>query len=96
MGKYKGYTASRKRANLAQKLKVTKLIIAAKAKPCADCNVEYPFYVMQFDHLPGQVKLFQVNLNTGACRSVKAVLAEILKCEVVCANCHAERTHGRL
>lgn len=46
---------------------------------------------MQFDHLGD--KLFTIS-NAGA-TSVERLLAEIAKCEVVCANCHAERTYQR-
>lgn len=65
----------------------------AKDRPCADCGTQYPSYVMQFDHLDGDDKLFTIgDLNA----SLEEIIAEITKCEVVCANCHAERTHKRL
>ncbi len=63
--------------------------------PCADCNHQYPAYVMQFDHLPDFNKKFTIGDIFNA-SSVKMLLDEIDKCEVVCANCHAERTHKRL
>lgn len=65
-----------------------------KSVPCADCGVQYPHYVMQFDHLPEFEKLFNIctaYLNHGR----QEILAEIEKCEVVCANCHAERSWQR-
>jgi hypothetical protein len=66
----------------------------AKAKPCTDCGVRYPYYVMEFDHLDSETKEF--NVSAGVTRaSYERLLAEIAKCEVVCANCHAERTHQR-
>jgi hypothetical protein len=49
---------------------------------------------MQFDHVWG-VKKFNVGAD-GPTRSIKQVLDEIAKCQVVCANCHAERTFERL
>lgn len=61
--------------------------------PCADCGVSYPFYVMQFDHVTGK-KLFNV-ADTSQWSSWKRVLLEIEKCEIVCGNCHAERTYRR-
>lgn len=63
----------------------------AKAKPCADCGIQYPGYVMQFDHLSDK----RFPLSNARSESVKTLLAEIAKCEVVCANCHAERTFRR-
>lgn len=63
-----------------------------KDKPCTDCNTKYPSYVMQFDHVKGQKKF---NLSQAHTRSMESILEEIDKCEVVCSNCHAERTYGR-
>ncbi len=63
----------------------------AKSRPCADCGIQYPPYVMQFDHIGP--KLYD---SAGMCnRSVGAAAKEIKNCEVVCANCHAERTQSR-
>lgn len=66
-----------------------------KSWPCVDCGVGYPPYVMQFDHLPGLTKSYEPAklYKTG---SWTKTIEEIMKCEVVCANCHAERTHARL
>ena len=67
------------------------LVRAAKAVPCADCGVEYPACVMDFDH-KGSEKKFQIsNRYVG---SLSKLLAEIGKCDVVCANCHRIRTNG--
>lgn len=68
------------------------LIIESKQKPCLDCGIEYPWYVMEFDHVRGE-KLF--SLSRGRTQSRSTILAEIAKCEVVCANCHAKRTWDR-
>lgn len=66
----------------------------AKNQPCTDCGVRYPYYVMEFDHLDSETKEF--NVSAGITRaSYERLMAEIAKCEVVCANCHAERTHQR-
>jgi len=47
---------------------------------------------MQFDHLPEHRKRRDVSdLSTTG-----QILREAAKCEVVCANCHAERTFQRL
>lgn len=70
------------------------LINKAKAVPCADCGIEYSPHVMQFDHLGNEEKLF--NVSGGKSRySLEKIKEEIAKCDVVCANCHAERTHKR-
>jgi len=65
-----------------------------KTGSCADCGVEYPPYVMQFDHVRGR-KLFFINLQNIS-RSMASLICEIAKCDLVCVNCHAERTQRRL
>jgi hypothetical protein len=74
---------------------VVRIIREAKAKPCADCDVQYPYYVMQFDHI-GTGKNFDVGRPGTGTVSIRSLQLEIAMCEVVCANCHAERTHQRL
>jgi hypothetical protein len=64
------------------------------AAPCADCGISYPPYIMQFDHC-GEDKDRDVASLAGAPVSIKRLQAEINKCEIVCANCHAERTYLR-
>lgn len=45
---------------------------------------------MDLDHRDPQQKIFELS-KQKAC-SVKRLLVEIAKCDVVCANCHRERT----
>lgn len=71
------------------------IIRAAKEVPCADCGIQYPYYVMQFDHLDGDEKAFNIG-QVGPTSGRPKLLAEIAKCEVVCANCHSERSYRRL
>lgn len=63
---------------------------------CVDCGpgVWWPYFVLQFDHLPEHEKGFEVSRRVG--KAWETVLAEISKCEVVCASHHAIRTHSRL
>lgn len=82
------YRASRERSVA----RIRRLFIEAKDKPCADCGTLYASYIMDLDHIRG-TKLF--NISRGYSRGLKAVVAEIAKCEAVCSNCHRERTHQR-
>jgi hypothetical protein len=68
------------------------LIKAAKAVPCGDCGVSYPYYVMDFDHV--QEKQADVS-RLIYLKGTEALIREVSRCEVVCANCHRERTHRR-
>lgn len=66
---------------------------ALKEVPCADCGVQYPWYVMDFDHLGDK----EFNLSHMIRRRMRWELieAEIAKCEVVCSNCHRARSYER-
>jgi hypothetical protein len=61
---------------------------------CADCGAVFPVYVMHWDHLPGFEKIDQVSSMVPS-RTRDAVLEELAKCELVCANCHIVRTVAR-
>lgn len=74
--------------------RLREIVRSAKAVPCADCGVAYPYYVMDLDHL-GEDKTMIVSklVNFGA---TQRLLEEIAKCEAVCANCHRVRTWHRM
>ena len=80
--------------NLKKKAELKAFLVAVKSYPCMDCGHSYPSWVMQFDHLPGFEKLHSPNA-LPSCGSWKVMVAEIMKCDVVCANCHADRTYKR-
>jgi len=65
-----------------------------KQIPCKDCGKSYPFYVMDFDHLPEKEKSFNIS-RTREYNSIIKLRKEIAKCDVVCSNCHRERTYRR-
>lgn len=74
--------------------RVTAYVQELKAKtPCADCKVNYPYYVMDFDHLEDKKYKLADMIQHGY--DLPAVQNEIDKCEVVCSNCHRQRTHTR-
>ena len=62
--------------------------------PCLDCGKPYKSYVMQFDHVSGE-KEFNVADAIRHAYSEEKIILEISKCDIVCSNCHAERTHKR-
>jgi hypothetical protein len=65
-----------------------------ESSPCSDCQIFYPYYIMQFDHVEPENKVDAVNrlLTTSG---IEKVLNEVSKCDLVCANCHAFRTWKR-
>lgn len=62
-----------------------------KEKPCADCGQEYSFFVMDFDHRNPATKSFEIS-QVCTRKPWGVVLAEVEKCDVVCANCHRLRS----
>lgn len=66
---------------------------------CIDCNFsgkKYP-YVLDFDHTQGKpAKKFNIGSWSRAVLSIEAVMCEIEKCELVCANCHRIRTFSKM
>ncbi len=83
--KWKAYLAIRRKSH-------ADIIIAHKNRPCADCLGWFDPVQMDFDHVTGTKK---GNLSQMSAQSVKAIMSEIAKCEVVCANCHRLRTLKR-
>lgn len=64
------------------------------SKGCADCGYDKHPSALEFDHLPGTEKLFNIGEKVAS-YAIERIWAEIAKCEVVCANCHAIRTAAR-
>lgn len=92
------YHARTKPIRLAQKreAKVARLawLHERKSKPCVDCGGIFHPAAMTFDHLPGTEKIRDIStLVVRGCMVMAK--AEMEKCELVCANCHAVRTYMR-
>lgn len=60
---------------------------------CTDCKEKYPYWILDLDHL--EDKKFSINKFKDYTRSLDVVIEEMKKCEVVCANCHRNRTFLR-
>ena len=63
--------------------------------PCMDCDINYPYWVMEFDHRPDEIKLGTI-AHMYKKVSFEEVKLEIAKCDIVCANCHKDRTRSRM
>jgi hypothetical protein len=59
---------------------------------CSDCGYRASADALEFDHRPGEPKQFGIAASGHRWTDV---LAEMLKCDVVCANCHRIRTRRR-
>lgn len=59
---------------------------------CIDCKKSYPAHVLDFDHVRDKKRF---NIGNAIHSSLETLYEEIAKCDIVCANCHRERTHKR-
>jgi hypothetical protein len=69
---------------------------------CTDCKMNVVVggdddntVAFDFDHLPGQVKVEGISRMVNLQLSEDIIAAEMIKCELVCANCHRLRTTAR-
>lgn len=67
------------------------LIRDLKSKPCADCGNTFHYCQMDFDHRRPNSKFKEISKLANTACSVTALLTEVEKCDLVCANCHRLR-----
>jgi len=60
-----------------------------------DCGGQFPPYVMDFDHRPGEQKAYAVSEMVSRMVRWEKIEAEVAKCDLVCSNCHRVRTFNR-
>ncbi len=68
---------------------------AKQGQKCVVCREDYPYWKMEFDHLPEYKKSFTIGGKGSRDKSIEEIQAEMDKCEIVCRNCHADRTYWR-
>lgn len=98
------YTNNRERQlELAKKRKLRyiderkEFLRKIKDKPCLDCGKKYPAWIMDFDHRDEKDKVASISfLAFRKLVKFDKIKAEIAKCDLVCANCHRDRTYKRL
>lgn len=61
---------------------------------CVDCGYRKHHAALDFDHVRGEKK-FGIGGGGKGDLGRAAILREMAKCEVVCANCHRIRTYER-
>lgn len=60
---------------------------------CLDCGETNPI-VFEFDHVRGE-KFSDISKMVSSNYGLKAIIEEVAKCDIVCANCHKIRTSTR-
>ena len=66
-----------------------------RQRPCHDCGEAFKPHQMDFDHRDPIAKAFRLTSSRGMLAAQKDLTAELVKCDVVCANCHRIRTRDR-
>ena len=79
--------------NARRKKLAGKILAGVKNRPCMDCGGWFNTWQMDFDHREPLKKAFTI----GRCMNyrIDKLLEEIKKCDVVCSNCHRDRTYKR-
>ena len=90
---YDGSKARYLERQRSRRAELKAIIARAKDVPCADCGGQFPRFVLEFDHRDRRTKRFSIAAFWKVTADVEVVLAEIAKCDIVCANCHRVRTH---
>lgn len=90
-GKVEEYRA----AVYARKVKRRVAVKEAKDKPCMDCKQRFLPCQMDFDHRDRSTKIANVSRMISNDTSLKLLIVEIKKCDLVCANCHRLREYRR-
>lgn len=60
-------------------------------KQCVSCGIKDP-RVLEFDHIDPKTKSFAIARAVHDILSWDKILAEVSKCQVLCANCHKIKT----
>jgi 5-methylcytosine-specific restriction endonuclease McrA len=80
-------SVSRRRRRLKE------LLVAEAGGACRLCGYSRCMGALEFDHLAPEEKAFSLS-EEGVTRSLARARAEVWKCVLLCANCHAEVEAG--
>jgi transposase len=78
----------------ARRRRVKELLVAEAGGACIICGYDRYVGALQFHHINPAEKSFSVS-ERGLARSLEKARAEVAKCILLCANCHAE-VEGRI
>lgn len=76
----------------AGRLKVRRIILEAKNRPCMDCGGRFAPDVMDFHHRDPATKVRNIgDWASDGPYSVDGLVEEMEKCDLLCSNCHRLR-----
>ena len=70
------------------------LLNRTRKLPCADCLASFPTCAMELDHRDGATKVGMLSRMAGHVK-IATLLEERAKCDIVCTNCHRDRSYQR-
>jgi transposase len=73
--------------------KIKQILISEAGGRCVLCGYERCVAALHFHHVDPATKSFHLSMQ-GVSRSLRAARAEMAKCVLLCANCHAEVEQG--
>jgi len=86
--------AAQERRTIQSKENREYILFLKEKSVCTDCRRKWPSYVLDFDHVSeGKTEIVSRMARSS---NLEAVIKEIAKCELVCANCHRYRTQVRI
>jgi hypothetical protein len=94
------YIERAKASNVAVVARKRAVVAELRRRPCVDCGRTFPPCCMEFDHVSGRVVTGRNSPEAianakNSRRGLGDLMDELAKCDVVCRNCHAIRTHSR-
>src|SRR6185312_2212456 len=82
---HQSYVAQQRRA-LLRKIELMKVF----GGRCAQCGYGRNYAALAWHHVDPTLKSFELDARSLSNRSREVVMAEAMKCRLLCANCHAE------
>src|SRR6476661_3498495 len=76
----------------ARQLATIEFLRKLRDVPCSDCARRFAGHQMDFDHRDPSQKRFNLSSARAGLKNRAELLAELAKCDIVCANCHRIRT----
>jgi hypothetical protein len=71
-------------------------LIKRKGGACSRCGYSANIAALQFHHRDASRKAFQLDLRSLSNRRWQIIAGEATKCDLLCANCHAEVHHPEM
>lgn len=68
-------------------------LILSKGGCCQKCGYKKNYAALQFHHRNPKEKLFGLDVRNIGGRNLQEIVIEVNKCDLLCANCHAEHHH---